>query len=257
MIRVPILMYHSVDDDSSAACVRPRRFEQQMAYLAKTGYEPVDLDAVCGYMTRRASLRRKPIVITFDDGYRDNVEKAFPILKKYGMCATIFLVTGHMGHTNRWNAKDGVHQRALLGWEEVRAVVNSPLLSFQAHTSSHLRLTGIPLDQVREELRKSKQMIEEQLGIACHHFAYPYGDHDTAVRNAAEEAGFHTACSTRWGHNRPGDDPFRLFRIGVSNSDSLGDFKRILGEPPPKWKYYWLRFKKKVVGGANAHGRPA
>ena len=243
MIRVPILMYHSVDDDSAAACVRPDRFREQMAYLKGAGYEAVDLDAVHGYMTGRATLPGKPIVITFDDGYRDNVEIAYPILKDYGMCATIYLATGHLGYTNRWNAAEGVTQRPLLTWEEVRVAANDPLLSFQAHTRTHPRLSTLPLNQAREELALSKQVIEEQLGRPCHHFAYPYGDFNDAVRDAAEEAGFHTACSTRWGHNRPGDDLFSLYRIGMSNGDSLKDFKRILGEPPPLWKYYWLRIK--------------
>lgn len=247
MIRVPILMYHSVDDDSSAACVRLRRFEEQLAYLRRSGYEAVDLDAVYGYMTLGTSLPRKPIVITFDDGYRDNLENAYPILKTHGMRATIYLVAGYLGSSNRWNAPDGVPQRPLLSWEEVCAHANDPLLSFQAHTCSHPKLTRIPLNQVREELGKSKQMIEERLGRACFHFAYPYGDYNSVVRDAAREIGFRTACSTRWGHNRAGDDLFCLFRIGVGNGDSLRDFKRILGEPPPLWKYYWLRFKERIA----------
>ena len=90
MIRIPILMYHSIDDSLAAACVRPKCFEEQMAYLKHVGYEAVDLDAVFSYMTIGVSLPSKPIVITFDDGYRDNMENAYPILKKYGMCATIF-----------------------------------------------------------------------------------------------------------------------------------------------------------------------
>ncbi|RNC69643.1 MAG: polysaccharide deacetylase family protein [Desulfuromonadales bacterium] len=257
MIRVPILMYHAVDDDPAAACVRPSRFEEQMAYLSKAGYVSVDLDAVHDYLSQGATLPQKPIVITFDDGYRDNVEIAYPILKKYGMCATIYLATGHLGYSNRWNAGDGVAQRPLLTWEEVCSAAGNPILSFQAHTCSHPKLTRIPPDQVREELGRSKQMIEERLGRECHHFAYPYGDYDDTVRDAAEEAGFLTACTTRWGHNRPGDDLFSLYRIGVRNGDSLRDFKRILGEPPPLWKYYWLRLRAKVAGKPDGDGKSA
>jgi peptidoglycan/xylan/chitin deacetylase (PgdA/CDA1 family) len=257
VIRVPMLMYHSVDDDSAAACVRPHRFEEQLAYLRRSGYESVDLDALHGYMTQSVALPRKPIVITFDDGYRDNLERAYPILKKYGMCATVFIVTNYLGHSNRWDTPNGIHQRPLLSWEEVCAVADDPLISFHAHTCSHPRLTRIPLDEVREELAGSKQMIEDRLGRACHHFAYPYGDYDRVVRDAAEEAGFRTACSTRWGHNQPGDDLFSLFRIGVGNRDSLRDFKRILGEPPPRWKYYWLRLKRRVAGRSSGNGKPA
>jgi peptidoglycan/xylan/chitin deacetylase (PgdA/CDA1 family) len=245
MIRIPILMYHSIDDSSAAACVRPKRFEEQLAYLKRVGYEAVDLDAVYRYMTEGASISLKPIVITFDDGYQDNLKNAYPLLKKYGMCATIFLATDHLGASNLWNAVEGVPQRPLMTWEEIREAARESLFSFQSHTSSHPKLTRIPISQVREEMLRSKQIIEDRLGRPCHHFAYPYGDFNDDVKKVAEETGYRTACSTRWGHNRPGDDLYSLYRIGISNENRVPDFKRVLGGQPPLWKYYWLRFKAK------------
>lgn len=246
MTRVPILMYHSVDDSSTAACVRPERFEEQMAYLSKAGYQSVDLDAVYEYLSQGTALPAKPIVITFDDGYRDNLVNAYPILKKYRMRATIFLSTDYMGFSNRWNAADGVPQRQLLSWEEARVLANDPLLSFQPHTCAHPKMTIIPVNQVREELVRSKEAIEERLEGPCHHFSYPYGDFNEEVCDVVREVGFRTACTTRWGHNRKGDDPLRLYRIGIGNLDRLCDFKRVIGEPPPIWKYFWLRFKAEM-----------
>jgi peptidoglycan/xylan/chitin deacetylase (PgdA/CDA1 family) len=249
MIRIPILMYHSVEDDFASACVRPANFEEQVAYLHKAGYRAVDLDAVYFHITEGRPLPSKPIVISFDDGYRDNLENAYPVLKRYGMSATIFLPTGHLGFSNRWNAAAGATQRAIMTREEVRSAANDPLLSFQAHTCTHPRLTEIPIKQAREEIKKGKKDMEDLLGKPCHHLAYPYGDFNDAVRDAAEEAGFLTACTTRWGHNRQGDDSFALFRIGVGNRDTLSDFRRILGEPPPLWKYYLLRLKSALTPG--------
>lgn len=246
MIRVPILMYHSIDDSSSAACVKPKRFDEQLAYLFKSGYQAVDLDAVYNCLTQGAPLPSKPIVITFDDGYRDNLENAYPVLKKYGMCATIFLPTGYMDGTNRWNEAEGAQKRPLLSWTEVRLLAGDPLISFQAHTCTHPKLSQIHLDQVRDELKRSKETIEDRLGRPCNHLAYPYGDFNIPVRDTAEECGFHTASSTRWGRNRPGVDLFSLYRIGVRNQDRLSDFKRALGEQPSLWKYYWLRFKGRI-----------
>ena len=245
MIRIPILMYHSIDDSSAAACVRPKRFEEQLAYLKRVGYEAVDLDTVYRYMTEGASISLKPIVITFDDGYQDNLKNAYPLLKKYGMCATIFLATDHLGASNRWNAVEGVPQRPLMAWQDIREAIRDSLLSFQAHTCSHPKLTHIPISQAREEMLKSKETIEDRLGRPCHHFAYPYGDFNETLITVARKAGFRTACSTRWGHNRPGDDLYSLYRIGIRNEARLSDFKRALGGPPPLWKYYWLRFKAK------------
>jgi peptidoglycan/xylan/chitin deacetylase (PgdA/CDA1 family) len=246
MIRIPILMYHSIDDSASAACVRPKRFEEQMAYLKRIGYEAIDLDAVYHYVMESTSVCSKPIVITFDDGYRDNLDNAYPVLEKYGMCATIFLATDYLGATNRWNAAEGVMQRPLMAWEDIRQALKSPLLSFQPHTCSHPKLTHIPLAQARQEMLRSKQAIEEQIGTSCHHFAYPYGDFNETVITVARKVGFRTACSTRWGHNRQGNDLYSLYRIGIRNQDRLSDFKRALGEPAPLWKYYLLCIRARL-----------
>jgi peptidoglycan/xylan/chitin deacetylase (PgdA/CDA1 family) len=241
-------MYHSVDDSSDRACVRPQRFEEQIAYLKKAGYHAVNLDAVYSYLTGETSLPTKIVVITFDDGFRDNMENAYPVLKRYGMCFTIFLPTDHIGLSNRWNAAEGVPQRQLLTWEEIRLLANDPLVCFSAHSCSHPKLTHIPVKQVRDELSRSKKIIEDHLSRQCYHMAYPYGDFNEAVCHIAMETGFHTACTMRWGHNRSGCDLFALYRIGISNQDRLSDFKRVIGEPLPIWKYYWKRIKAKLNG---------
>jgi len=242
-------MYHSIADRRAGACVRPRRFAEQMAYLQDVGYQSVHLDAVYDYLVIGGQLPLKPVVITFDDGYRDNVENAHGILDKYGMCGTIFLATGHVGHTNRWNAADGVPQRPLVSWTEVRDYAGGPVFSFQGHTSSHPRLTRLPVDRVRDEMARGKRELEERLGQPCYHFAYPYGDFNQMVQDAVREAGYRTACTTRWGHVRLGANLLCLPRIGVANGDRLSDFKRILGEPLSDSQYYWRRLKARLVGG--------
>ena len=244
MTRVPILMYHAVDDSPAGACVHPHRFAEQLAYLKRAGYQTIHLDELYGSLIHGSALPAKPLVITFDDGYRDNLQVAWPLLRQAGFKATIFLATGHLGSSNRWNAADGVPQRPLLDWDEVIEAAREPQLSFQPHTHSHPRLTRIPPAQADEELRRSKETLEQRLGKACPHLAYPYGDYNRAVRDLAEQAGYHTACTVQWGHNRAGQDPLALFRIGIRNQDRLADFKKSLGEPPPLWKYYWLRAKQ-------------
>ena len=245
-MRIPILMYHSVDDSPDNACVRPQRFKEQIAYIKDAGYNAIDLDALYNYLTVGTALQSKPIVITFDDGFRDNIENAYPILKKYGMCFTIFLPTDHIGFSNRWNAAEGIAQRQLLTWEEIKLLSDDPLVSFNAHSCSHPKLTRIPLSQVRDELDKSKKTIEDRVGKPCRHFAYPYGDSNETVHRVAMETGFLTACTTQWGHNRRGGNLFALCRIGISNKDNLSAFKRVLGEPMPMWKYYYHRLKARL-----------
>jgi peptidoglycan/xylan/chitin deacetylase (PgdA/CDA1 family) len=253
-MRVPILMYHSIDDDDAAACVRPGRFDEQMAYLKKAGYRTIDLDTLYDHFSAGEEVTEKSIVITFDDGYRDNVEQAAPILERYGFCATVYLPTDHLGVSNRWNAADGVPQRPLLGWDEVRRLGSDSVLSFQAHSCSHPKLSRLPLGQMEREVRRCKDLIEERLGNPCHHFAYPYGDLSDAVRDIVGAAGFHTAVTTRWGHNRPGVDLLLLCRIGIANGHRLADFKRVLGEPISRGQYYWRRLKQRLAAASPRVG---
>jgi peptidoglycan/xylan/chitin deacetylase (PgdA/CDA1 family) len=196
---LPVLMYHRVVDiadrpDPFQINVRATDFEAQLAYLRRRGYQSIGLDEV-PLAVSDASPWRKPIAITFDDGYRDNYTHALPLLKKYGHTATIMLVSERIGGRNDWDL--GMAESApLLCLEEIREMERSGI-RFGAHTATHPSLPDISLEQVRSELAGSKLKLEQLLGHEVSTLAYPYGRYTPEVCRIAAEAGFAAAFSVQ------------------------------------------------------------
>jgi peptidoglycan/xylan/chitin deacetylase (PgdA/CDA1 family) len=194
-----------------------------MRWLAALGYRAIDMDALVRARTGQGGLPRRPVVITFDDGFQGSAEHAVPVLRAHGFTAVFYLVAGLMGETSRWMARDPGVELPLMSWERARALAAE---GFQcgAHSLTHRRLAGLPRGQCRDELVDGRKRLEDELGRAVTHLAYPFGAYDRAVRSAAAEAGYSTACSTRPGLSGPEDDLLALRRVSVYGHDSLSDF---------------------------------
>ncbi|MBU2222001.1 MAG: polysaccharide deacetylase family protein, partial [Candidatus Omnitrophica bacterium] len=150
------------------------------------------------------------LAITFDDGYWDNYTYAFPVLKKYNLPATIFLITDEIGN------KVGLGDK--LNWEDVILMQDSGLINFGSHTLSHHVLTEIRSeDELRKEILSSKKILEERLGRPINTFCYPKGFFNQRVKELVKEAGYKAAVATSPGRNFPGDDVFALKRIRISD----------------------------------------
>ena len=224
---MPVLMYHEVSPRPQPACrrypVTVRVFAWQMGWLATFGYQTIDMDTLVRARQGRGPLPTRPIVITFDDGFQECVDHAVPVLRKHGFTAVFYLVAGLMGDTIRWLLPELGIELPLIGWDTARMLVRD---GFQcgAHTLSHPRLAGLDGAQRRAELVDARNRLENELGRAVIHLAYPYGSFDHDVRNAAAEAGYVTACSTLPGLSRADDDLLALHRVTVYGHDSLIDF---------------------------------
>lgn len=224
---IPILMYHQITPQPHPAFrkygVTPTAFAAQMKWLARFGYRPIDLDHFVAYRQGRAEVPRKPILITFDDGYQDWVDYAAPILQAQRFTAIFFLVAGLMGATTRWLLAERNIEFPLLDWDAAREMERQ---GFQigSHTMSHPHLADVSPDVCREELREARQMLENQLGHTIEHIAYPYGSYNAAVRTIAQEIGYVTACSVRMGLSAPDDDLLALHRVPIAGQDTLVDF---------------------------------
>ncbi|ACX52714.1 polysaccharide deacetylase [Ammonifex degensii KC4] len=237
---VIILMYHKVNPDPRAGGlglrVPPEKFEWQMRYLKTHGYHVVSMEEAYDYLTRGKPLPPKPVVITFDDGYEDNYLYAWPILKRYGYPATIFLAADAVGSYNFFDADYGRQPRnQMLTWQEIKEMATSGKITFGAHTMTHPRLTKVDPERQRYEIFRCREVLGKKLGRPVDFFSYPYGDFDARVVELVKEAGFKGAVTCVQGVNWPGADPYTLKRVRVMGSYSEAKFvhelKRHLEEP--------------------------
>ena len=215
---VPILMYHRIAADGPVANQRyrvtPELFALQMATLHRAGYRTIGLGEWVSAMARHKPLRGMPVILTFDDGYRDFLTAAMPVLRAHGFSATVFLVAERIGGTADWDAGYG-EAASLLSWEEVRALQETGI-EFGCHSSVHRPMTGMRLRELAEDTVRARAILEEGLATSVKTLAYPYGAENESVRRVVEDLGFQAAVSCEPGISRLGDNPLRLPRIEVS-----------------------------------------
>ena len=174
--RSAILTYHSLDDSGSVISVHPERFRRQMEFLASSPVPVVPLD--------EAMRRPNCVAITFDDGFRNFLDYAAPVLDRLGLPATVFVVSGYCGRSNNWPSQPkGVLDLPLMDWRELASL--PPSISIGAHTDTHPHLTALSDAECDRELRDSQDRIEQQMGRRIRCMAYPYGSHSASVMAAA------------------------------------------------------------------------
>ncbi len=229
---LPILMYHNVGplpvQDPFELTVAPDQFERQMCWLASSGYEtiwPSDWIA-----TRRGEkpLPSKPVLLTFDDGYAEMAEYAFPILDRLDLKAAVYVVTKRIGLTNTWDEVNGHPTMRLMSADQIRRWARQRI-EFGSHTRTHPRLTALNKDRLSDEIGGSREDLEAMLGAEVRSFAYPYGDgaESSNVREHVSRT-YHTAMTVIAGRNAIEANPFELRRVRIQPSDSLADFERKL-----------------------------
>lgn len=229
--RIPILMYHRISSAPESG-VHPyfrvntsaATFDAQLRFLKTNGYSAVNLDQATGLLTR-PQKRLKPVVITFDDGYRDFYTDAFPLLQKYGFTATVFLPTGYID-----DQRQAFKQVDCLTWAEVRELHTCGIV-FGSHTVTHPQLANLKRQEIREELARSKAQIEDHLGRPVRSFSYPFQFPETDakfisfVQESLEGAGYSNGVSTIVGTATNTDNGFFLKRLPVNNDDDISLFR--------------------------------
>ncbi|MGH2718151.1 MAG: polysaccharide deacetylase family protein, partial [Actinomycetota bacterium] len=216
---VPILLYHGVSDDCSPEMARftvaPSAFEEQLSQLAGDGYETLTVSAFRPALLGAAGrLPARPLLITFDDGLANFATEALPILQRYGFAATLYAISGSMGDAAPGRNRYG---DPMLTWAELSEVATAGV-EVGAHTHGHPMLDTLPHSEAREEITRSKDLIEQHLQAPIGSFAYPHGYSSSWVRHEVQKAGFTTACAVKNALSHTGDDLFAIARVTIEAS---------------------------------------
>jgi peptidoglycan/xylan/chitin deacetylase (PgdA/CDA1 family) len=234
---IPILMYHSISEQAVPSfrpfAVPPALFDQQMRYLHEQGYVSLTLSQLITHLSQQTcTLPDRVVVLTFDDGFADFLSEALPVLKRYGLVATLYIPTSYVGSTSKWMWRDGEGERPILNWEQI-AEVRDQGIEIGAHTLTHPQLDLIPLARARQEIVQSKDILEQRLQQPVLSFAYPYGYHRHAIKRLVREAGFTSACAVKYEMSHTADDHFALARLLASNEIGVTELAAILANIPP------------------------
>ncbi|MBO5454033.1 MAG: polysaccharide deacetylase family protein [Clostridia bacterium] len=227
---VPVLMYHNINDnynvENSNIEISNAAFKEHMQAINDAGYKTITFTEYINYCNGEGVLPEKPILLTFDDGYLNNYTNAFPLLKEMNMKATIFVVTGRMG------MQGGVTYPHFT-WEQAKEMESSGIIDIQSHTVYHNDLSAISDEDLIFELRKSRFMIYKYLGKKSDILAYPYGNFNDRVKEAAKEAGYKACVQIKLGLpgvNRKDEDMYELKRITAFGTMSGEDLIYNIGQ---------------------------
>jgi len=171
---IVILMYHRVNIIQKELCVTEENFKRQLAYLKKKNYNIISLDLAVN-MIRTGEIKKKSIVLTFDDGYEDFYTNAWPLLKQYGYSSIAYIVPGYIESSRVFPWDKDLGESRLMNWSQIIALNQFGLVSFGSHSQNHYDLDKLDCKCVEYELGRSKQIIEEKLGKEIKHFSYPRG----------------------------------------------------------------------------------
>jgi peptidoglycan/xylan/chitin deacetylase (PgdA/CDA1 family)/ubiquinone/menaquinone biosynthesis C-methylase UbiE len=230
---INVLMYHRVADTGperlSPYRVAPRQFERQLSYLRRQGFQSISIhDAFQALNAGHQPPQGRLVVFTFDDAYRDFYECAWPLLKRYGFSATVFVPVSFVGGCAEWDQGYG-EPAALMSWDEIRTAQQEGV-QFGSHSLTHRRVTEIEPHEIWHELSASRDVLEKELGVRPTAFSYPFGTVNDVAATAAQESGYaHAVVGV--GRTKPGDNPYRLPRQEVLGNFDIGEFIQLLGVP--------------------------
>jgi peptidoglycan/xylan/chitin deacetylase (PgdA/CDA1 family) len=217
-----VLMYHKVNDvPGNPLSVPVSLFDEQLAQLGELGYSVVGLDAVLAHYGEGADLPPKPVLITFDDGYRDNLEHAAPVLARHRYSAVIFVPLAYVDERRPLPHEERLAGGGMINptvdWGELREL-EAAGVRVESHGISHRPLTALEVDEAAREIVLSKLRLEERLGRPVRAFAYVKGSeaHYKPVHlSLVRQAGYELAFTSVSGTNSPRTDPLRLHRYNV------------------------------------------
>jgi peptidoglycan/xylan/chitin deacetylase (PgdA/CDA1 family) len=216
---VPVLMYHSVNDTlGDPLCVRPSEFEQQMRFLSENDFHSITLAQLEGYLYHKSQLPRRAVVITFDDGNKDNITVAQPILQKYHFTAAEFVPGSYIKHDGFSSEDIGVLESS--GWD------------IGNHTFNHRMLPELSPEEQKQELESTNKILSGILrGKKIRYFSYPVGKYNDSVIKTLKDEGFTLAFTTEHGWATSDTDPMLIPRVPVGPGTNMLVFRLKVTNP--------------------------
>jgi peptidoglycan/xylan/chitin deacetylase (PgdA/CDA1 family) len=233
--RVAILSYHKIGPPPPGGWetwyyISTQLFQRQLQMLQDRGYVFLDLPTFYRGLDDPASLPAKSTLITFDDGYRNNLTAALPVMMKFGAPGVVFVPTNYIGGMNLWDAGGQEPDEAICDWDDLRKLERFGL-AIESHSVTHPAFSNLTPEEHEAELRKSKEALEAGLGRKVEFFSYPYGDSGTdpaLAEELAKKVGYRAACL--YGGdvvNLANANRYRLERLALGMDSDLG---ALLGE---------------------------
>ena len=222
--QVPILMYHYLSVPPPDAniyrmdlSVAPELFAAHLDAIQAAGYSTISLYDLLAHLVQGTPLPDRPVVLTFDDGYRDNFENALPLLQERGMTATFFVVTDFIDE----------QRPAYLTWEMVRAM-HAAGMSIEAHGRNHVSLKGQDVDYLVWQALGSFEAIEREVGVRPRFVSYPAGEYDQRTTDIFQSANYWAGLTTVQGATHRSDDLFQLHRVRMRGTTTPEELLRLL-----------------------------
>ncbi|MDV4152483.1 polysaccharide deacetylase family protein [Clostridium sp. AL.422] len=217
-VRIPILMYHSISDadPNNNLLVSVKQFELEVEWLKENGFTPILLeDVVEAYNT--GYVPKKPVAITFDDGYADNYSDAYRILKEYNMKATFFIITNNTDNDSFYMNSSMLKEMSQNG------------MGIENHTSRHIEFTNISREDKITVIEEGREALKEKVGVDSKFVCYPVGKYDDETIEIEKELGIEAAVTTEYGISSASDGLYSLKRVRMLPM-SIDSFKEVFQE---------------------------
>jgi len=215
---VSILLYHSVSYDNTVVDVEPKNFEYQIKYIMRN-FDIITLDQVIDYIQGKIILRKPSVALTFDDGYKDILHNVVPILKKYKIHATIFVLAS----PHNANRNELANNKKIVNFLEIKKLKNTGW-TIGCHTATHPNLAKLDKTMLKKEIIGSKTILEKKIKSTINFFCYPKGIYNSKVLKVTKKANYKAAFTTEAGFIKQSSDLYKIPRIGIDGSITSNQF---------------------------------
>lgn len=244
-----VLMYHRIVKDKKLSencelCVHEDEFRKQLEVLLHLGYTPITFKDLQLFRKGEILLPKKPVIISFDDGYLDIYKRAYPILKEYGMNAVVFVLGDRSIQTNIWDQEtQGIPLAPLMKDDHIKEL-HAKGFEIGAHTLSHVNMLNLSYEEVQNEISRSKLILESMIQSDVCSFSYPYGLVDQHIKQVVSESGYEFGCSVYTGPPNFGSDFYEIRRLTIKNTTNIAGFLMRLKAPFEYAEWLWWKSKQ-------------